>query len=375
MPLATYHSENLATLSTFNSTNPVPKASPNGATDAIWLQMGVPQIRMLFPEVSFTKIPSYPTSVMAEWTKEYLTGTNQHASASYGVLLPLTLSPLGIHQDLTTPLTTSQQEQGTCFPRVSLSSPLPSVPIHAASGQPNLVIHIHPPPDLAHLPLPHPLCLGPNKRLRHNGRAIPTARVAPAERALEKFDILAPVPEELCGRYDVATIQFFSLMVTDNDVGTLLGNLLSLVKPGGYLQWIEPDISASRAVSPRPDICREAYEALMRDATRFLKDFQISYEYLAPRPPNNMQKHGMTKIMQCTPSTIQAIRPIFGYGTIGAYEEFSYLILDKYGPTPSLGSGDDLWNRLGVVRKELERKVAFEQPIYVLVARKAMLEG
>jgi hypothetical protein len=82
----------------------------------------------------------------------------------------------------------------------------------------------------------------------------------------------------------------------------------------------------------------------------------------------------MTNVVHYSPRTIEAIRPIFGYGTVGAYEEFSYSILDKYGPTPSLGSGDDLRKRLDVVRGELERGVAFEQPIYVLVARKA-LEG
>jgi hypothetical protein len=55
-----------------------------------------------------------------------------------------------------------------------------------------------------------------------------------------------------------------------------------VLEPGGYFQWIEPDISASRAISPRPDNCSEASEALMRDAAQFLRDFKISYEYACP---------------------------------------------------------------------------------------------
>jgi hypothetical protein len=78
----------------------------------------------------------------------------------------------------------------------------------------------------------------------------------------------------------------------------------------------------------------------------------------------------MTNVVQHNPPIIAAVRPIFAYGTIGAYEEFSYTILDKYGPTPSLGSGDDLRKRLDIVREELQAGVAFEQPIYSLVARK-----
>jgi hypothetical protein len=46
---------------------------------------------------------------------------------------------------------------------------------------------------------------------------------------LEKLDIFGPVPQELRGRYDVVAIRFFSLMVKDNDVSTVLGNLLSLL--------------------------------------------------------------------------------------------------------------------------------------------------
>jgi hypothetical protein len=60
---------------------------------------------------------------------------------------------------------------------------------------------------------------------------------------LEKLDILAPIPEELTGRYDVVVIRFFSLMVKDNDIGTLLANLLSLLSerthPFSIESWSE----------------------------------------------------------------------------------------------------------------------------------------
>ncbi|KAL3440952.1 hypothetical protein BJX65DRAFT_314283 [Aspergillus insuetus] len=279
---------------------------------------------------------------MAESTEEYLIGTNHDASARLNLQhywATLTCGYL-LHPDI--PVSKNARiadiATGTGIWPISLSLTLPS-------------------------------------SVQLNGFDItdaqfPAREWLPANVRLEKLDILAPIPEKLRGRYDVVAIRFFSLMVKDNDVGTLLGNLLSLLKPGGYLQWIEPDISASKAVSPRPDICSEASEELMRDAAQFLSDFKISYDWLHALS-TTCKNLGMTNVMQYNPRTIEAIRPIFGHGTVGAYQEFSHSILDKYGPTPSLGSGDDLRKRLDVVRGELEKGVAFEQLIYVLVARKA----
>ncbi|KAL3468098.1 hypothetical protein BJX64DRAFT_273628 [Aspergillus heterothallicus] len=276
---------------------------------------------------------------MAETTKDYLIGTNQHASARRATL---TCGYL-LHPDIPVPENAriTNIATGTGIWPISLSLTLPKS-VHLTGF------------DITNAQFP------PREWLPDNVR-------------LEKLDILAPVLEELRGSYDVVAIRFFSLIVKDNDVGTLLGNLLSLLKPGGYLQWIEPDISAWKAISPRPDIVSEASEALMCDATRFLRDFRISYDWLHALP-STCRAHGMTNVKQYNPPTIEAIRPIFGYGTVGAYEEFSYSILDRYGPTPALGSGEDLRKRLEVVRGELEQGVAFEQPIYVLVAQTACEE-
>ncbi|KAL2843922.1 hypothetical protein BJY01DRAFT_248384 [Aspergillus pseudoustus] len=291
---------------------------------------------------------------MAEDTKDYLIGTNQHASARLNLQhywATLTCGYL-MHPDIPVPedARIADIATGTGIWPISLS---PTLPLNA------------------HL----------------DGFDITDAQFPPREWllgnvCLEKLDILSSVPERLHGIYDVVAIRFFTLMVRDNDVSTLVGNLLSLLsrypfhpvgrqlgEPGGYLQWIEPDISAMRALSPRPDIKSDASEDLMRDAAQFLRDFRIFYDLLHVLP-ETCEKAGMTNIKYYNPPTVSAIRPIFGYGAVGGYEEFSHSILDKYGPTPSLGSGDDLRKRLEVVRGELEQGVGFEQSLYVLVAQK-----
>ncbi|KAL2820635.1 hypothetical protein BJX63DRAFT_427961 [Aspergillus granulosus] len=296
---------------------------------------------------------------MAEKTKDYLIGTNQHASARLNLQhywATLTCGYL-LQPDIPVPgnARIADIATGTGIWPISFSLSLP--PTVQLDGF-----------DITDAQFP------PKEWLPHNVR-------------LKKLDILAPMPEELRGRYDIVAIRFFSLIVKNNDVDTLLGNLLSLLKPGGYLQWIEPDISVSKAITPRPDIKSEASEALMRDATQFLSDFRIFYEYVPYQfslvtitdasfrswlhaLPSICKRLGMTNVKQHTPRAIEALRPIFGYGTVGAYEEFSHSILDKYGSTPSLGSGNDLRKRLDIVRGEMEHGVAFEQPLYVLVAQK-----
>lgn len=56
---------------------------------------------------------------------------------------------------------------------------------------------------------------------------------------------------------------------------------------------------------------------------------------------------------------------------LGGWEEFSYGVLDKKGPHPLLGNGQDLRDRILEVRKELQGGAAIEQVHYVTIGRLA----
>lgn len=70
----------------------------------------------------------------------------------------------------------------------------------------------------------------------------------PKNVTLIAHDAFLPFPESMVGIYDVVHLQLFACIVKENDPAPLVKNLMSLLKPGGYLQWNDVDIDAQRLV-------------------------------------------------------------------------------------------------------------------------------
>ncbi|KAK0506831.1 hypothetical protein JMJ35_010744 [Cladonia borealis] len=58
---------------------------------------------------------------------------------------------------------------------------------------------------------------------------------------LSKLDIFKPLLEELKEKYDVVHLRFFMTVASDDNVDVVIENLKGMLKPGGYLQWVERD--------------------------------------------------------------------------------------------------------------------------------------
>ncbi|KAI0143469.1 S-adenosyl-L-methionine-dependent methyltransferase [Xylariaceae sp. FL1272] len=76
--------------------------------------------------------------------------------------------------------------------------------------------------------------------------AAPPQGYFPANVTLLSWDIKTAPPEELAGVYDLVHVRHFSFVLQDKEVNDVLSNLLALLKPGGYLQWTEPDVPSFR---------------------------------------------------------------------------------------------------------------------------------
>jgi len=68
-----------------------------------------------------------------------------------------------------------------------------------------------------------------------------------------KWDISRPAPWFLLGRYDYVHVRLLVPVVQNRDPRVVLRNLLSLLKPGGYLQWDEQDVVHMRVNKPSTD--------------------------------------------------------------------------------------------------------------------------
>ncbi|KAG8166174.1 hypothetical protein KVR01_004726 [Diaporthe batatas] len=56
----------------------------------------------------------------------------------------------------------------------------------------------------------------------------------------------SPPPGALVGQYDIVHVRNFAFVLQDPDIPRVLRNVVDLLKPGGYLQWGEADVSSFR---------------------------------------------------------------------------------------------------------------------------------
>jgi hypothetical protein len=79
---------------------------------------------------------------------------------------------------------------------------------------------------------------------------------------LKTHSILAPWPEEENGTYDVVAVRFMTTVLNGSEWDMALKGLLALLKPGGWLQWIDFDASVTtvkgRVYQALPGVSRRA---------------------------------------------------------------------------------------------------------------------
>jgi SAM-dependent methyltransferase len=88
----------------------------------------------------------------------------------------------------------------------------------------------------------------------------------PRIRKLEIWDLFEEPPEEMRGRYDVVHVRLVVFVVRNNNPRPLIANMMKLLKPGGWLQWDELDLSGSHLerVSGKDMEAPTAFAALKR---------------------------------------------------------------------------------------------------------------
>ncbi|KAK6838348.1 hypothetical protein RU639_000664 [Aspergillus parasiticus] len=93
--------------------------------------------------------------------------------------------------------------------------------------------------------------------------ATPLPEMLPSNMSLHHWDVKTDVPEHLVGVYDVIHLRFFAFVVQEHELDAVLDRLLKLLKPGGYIQWTDIDVSSLRLDKIRPDIQADAQVKLM----------------------------------------------------------------------------------------------------------------
>ncbi|OJJ69856.1 hypothetical protein ASPBRDRAFT_678263 [Aspergillus brasiliensis CBS 101740] len=94
--------------------------------------------------------------------------------------------------------------------------------------------------------------------------ALPPKEYLPSNMTLHSYDILSEPPDHLRGVYDIVHVRNFSFVIMDSEAEKVIGNVLELLKPGGYIQWAEVDALSYRIDKIHPDCKDDAHKELMR---------------------------------------------------------------------------------------------------------------
>lgn len=94
----------------------------------------------------------------------------------------------------------------------------------------------------------------------------------PSNVTMQRWDLFDPVPAQFRHLHDVTHARFFIQVVREGNAGPVLEQLKALTKPGGYIQWTEPNVWSMRLVKASEDIDASSTEKLCHRMRSFLTE-------------------------------------------------------------------------------------------------------
>ncbi|CAJ2505409.1 Uu.00g128030.m01.CDS01 [Anthostomella pinea] len=94
--------------------------------------------------------------------------------------------------------------------------------------------------------------------------AAPPPETLPSNVSFRHWNVKNDVPEDLVNVFDVVHVCFFSFVLLNEEVPRVVERLFKLLKPGGYLQWGEPDYSSIRIDKTKPECKTENLSEMMK---------------------------------------------------------------------------------------------------------------
>ncbi|KAI0179709.1 UMTA methyltransferase family protein [Hypoxylon sp. FL1284] len=92
--------------------------------------------------------------------------------------------------------------------------------------------------------------------------ASPPQDVIPSNITFRKWNVKEPVPEDLIGAFDVVHLRFFIYVLLKEEVPDAVSKFVQMLKPGGYLQWVDSDNESIRVKRSKPENRTESLEQL-----------------------------------------------------------------------------------------------------------------
>ncbi|KAK7723476.1 hypothetical protein SLS63_008889 [Diaporthe eres] len=91
---------------------------------------------------------------------------------------------------------------------------------------------------------------------------VPPADTLPSNVKFSHWDLKEDLPEDLVGVFDIVHLRSLSFVLLNDQVPAAVQRLFKMLKPGGFIQWGEPDFESIRTDKARPEIKTEGLTEL-----------------------------------------------------------------------------------------------------------------
>ncbi|KAI2634468.1 S-adenosyl-L-methionine-dependent methyltransferase [Xylaria nigripes] len=121
----------------------------------------------------------------------------------------------------------------------------------------------------------------------------PEPTTLPDNVTLSIQDVKKPIPEELHGKYDAVHVRMLVAAMLPTDWKLVVANLKQMLKPGGYLQWLECDFVGTKHLRWRLDSSVDSIQILGR---AFAATFQGRLQHGWNTLPAHMEAAGLCDV-------------------------------------------------------------------------------
>ncbi|KAH8781023.1 UMTA methyltransferase family protein [Diaporthe sp. PMI_573] len=94
--------------------------------------------------------------------------------------------------------------------------------------------------------------------------AAPPKETLPSNVSFRHWDVNSDLPQDLVGVFDVVHVRFFAFVLMNDQVQPVVERLFKMLKPGGYLQWGDPDFQSVRFDKTKPEVKAEAMAEMFK---------------------------------------------------------------------------------------------------------------
>jgi len=181
---------------------------------------------------------------------------------------------------------------------------------------------------------------------------------------LGTWNVFEEPPEDLIGKYDIVHIRLVVFVVKNNDPRPIIKNLMKLLKPGGYLQWNELDLSGSHLERGSTSNAGDEEEVAAEAATAALKRVQgVGVAHWTSNLPAILTEEGMVS----ADKDVYIIPPPYA-------KIFSdmHLMMEEEMAMPTAEARQAKRQEIARISEESKRGAVISTPLSVTVARKPL---